>query len=1488
MTGSVGRTGSTDLLYRNSNEAQFQTQIGDVLKARTGGQQGSQHHGQGSTGAQGNGAGGPGQTSAGGTPVDYAASAIPLLTPSTQALIDDAQGYDGSGHVDTAESTRRWNAVQNAIAGELRQILPMEDTSSQDANGNGVQPIALRLSGEDQVKFMTFSGLAGGSEPLARETREAFEQLDMEDRTQELDELITKITSIRDKVNAENDDENFIRRGWDGLTGDGAREDLRDYLNGKLDALTDLSNRDDGMKADEYVREFSALMGDFQVQFDKHLDDVDESNSTWNTVGEVGRVVVATAAGIITTAATGNPLLGMGAAFGTYEIIDSGKDAIDAIDGKDIYADGHVGLISAGVDALAGNTSGEEGKLFLKDLALDGISSVGTGAATRGGMYASSLVAGRLGVQQGLGGVGVRVLATTAGGTTGQFVNSLAALGSDATRMGFDGTFSGDAMKDAAITQAKYFGLSIPTSAVSGAIPVFRTLTPKAAGASATGATQAADQFTHRLMWTGVTAQYANDVASGYVGAQWVDGEVSKADAIAAFGSGVPGALQSMVVRPDTQQRVDAWRNGGRDTKLFHVSGYPPSGVALPRIAAEVMALRAVLLAADGGEVGTSTNIANTAAVPASAVRSSLSKMAYWMANARWERAVDMALKGDPNAISLAEKIEKGRGWHGVYRSAQEKAADKARQPGDPATSTTRVNEIRELVRLGEAYRAAYNRLDPARQALLPSELNLRALTQPEDFLTKIQQDPAVPQGTRAALAGFTPGDLLLRYSNVVEGLLTDPEFVVNAIEVLAPKLPAAEVERLRAIYRAQRMLEPDATRGGYSDPQNGVHWSSRPWRTAQGGGPKGIFDEAVERLGQSGRQFEGERTVASQKALADLEGIVKAWQAYAVLAGHMQPGSASTTTQIANARADYRTAVGNLPAEFRGAMPRGDVPSLMPQDQVLAGLRQDETIPEPVRVALANFKPTSGAPADPAPRQTLLTDTAAAWQRQNHDLTSVVEAWQAYTELYSQSRPDAHASDTDRIAAQTAAEADYVAALSAVPVALQGVMPASSGRLATPDEVLANLRGDQTLPQPMRDALAGFKPDTKLLSDPGSFFKLTNDPQLIANQVDQLWQSGKLTQAQYDSIKVVLDVEARLKQDAASGGYNHRVPGVQWNELTWRNVTDSNTGQIIRPGIFEMETPTLDGDAQTFLAAAPRDQQGNLPSDLANLVNVWRAYSNLYSQTQHDLAKSSYKPGLDHKAAEQKPGSSTAPGHPYGFLLKAGAYGIAVNLVVSSALKSTPKTDGFVNDALWAAYGLEAGLALYNLGGQIGYMRALNAKTEFEAKYGHDPALYKPSDDPVASTRYDEKLAAEYKHIEKRRQFWNLIADLGSGVSALRNAAMGAAFASLGLGWVSGMYFANSGLSGAWLTVQRLPVFKNTPRLRTFFRWASIVGGPTLQIAAVILQATLWADEINSRQGGKGNSVAEWFEDWLGDFIDENYDVADLDDDSTPLPDRG
>src|SRR5262249_58518455 len=132
-------------------------------------------------------------------------------------------------------------------------------------------------------------------------------------------------------------------------------------------------------------------------------DNLKESDETWNTVEEVGRVAVAAVAGIATTVAFG-PAAGFAAGVGTYELIDGAGDIKDAIEGDDVYADGHSSILTGlgdlvGLDGTVGMTK-DHLKSWAKDNTVDTLSSVTIGGSTFAGMKVSESVAGGLAARQ--------------------------------------------------------------------------------------------------------------------------------------------------------------------------------------------------------------------------------------------------------------------------------------------------------------------------------------------------------------------------------------------------------------------------------------------------------------------------------------------------------------------------------------------------------------------------------------------------------------------------------------------------------------------------------------------------------------------------------------------------------------------------------------------------------------------------------------------------------------------------------------------------------------------------------------------------------------------------------------------------------------------------------------------------------------------------------------------------------------------------------
>ena len=498
------------------------------------------------------------------------------VSAQTESVIDTALAYDREHDPNSADSQRNWDAVQSAIAGELRQTVHL------DADGK------LDLTADQQAKLQALNSWAVGTDRLSQETQQALTQVDGEvqkqSRDKALDQTISALQGNLDQVKHKLDDQSFVRKGWGWITpGKSAGEKFEDFLQDKLDDVKELKANDTGLPDAQYQQKLTAVLGNFDQEFQDHAKDMEDSDKTWDTIGEVGRVVAATTVGIITTAATGgNVVAGFAAGFGTYQLIDTVGDVSAVVQGKDMYADGHTSLIGFGMDAV--NLDGDKGdgwgvswdhtKAVLKDTAIDAVSSISTAGATTAGLKVSAAVTSRL-AGTALPALGTRVVATSAAGTVGQVVNGTGQLATDATRLAFDNKLftaeGGQQMLNSAKTQGIYLATAPVTGAVSGAIPVQRLVSSASAGTTqatqratqqgASQATTASAGDVTRLSRLGVTAQFGNDMVSNLGGAELVaqltEGRhMNRDEAISAAMGAVPGTAQNLALHPQMMQRV--------------------------------------------------------------------------------------------------------------------------------------------------------------------------------------------------------------------------------------------------------------------------------------------------------------------------------------------------------------------------------------------------------------------------------------------------------------------------------------------------------------------------------------------------------------------------------------------------------------------------------------------------------------------------------------------------------------------------------------------------------------------------------------------------------------------------------------------------------------------------------------------------------------------------------------------------------------------
>ena len=882
------------------------------------------------------------------------ADGLPPVSDSTAKLIEDAQRFDREQDPKSPESARKWKEVQDAVAGEVVAMLPTHatlDISNPDQ-------WKWQFTPELTTKLQKLNTWAAGSDRLAQETKGALEQVDVDlrkrSRDHRLDDTIGGVDLAlngddakgEDGVSDINDDHNFIRKGWDGITGGGAGDDFEEFLKGKIKALEDFDKIDDDLTDEEFEAKFQQIMGSYTKEFKEHAHDLEESDEAWHTVGEVGRVVAATAVGIVTTAATGgNAALGFAAALGTYEVIDLTGDLKAVHDSKDMYADGHSSILAGLGDAIG--LDGDPGmtkdhlKSWGMDNAIDIVSSTTIGKGTSWGIKTAELTAAKIGAKtavstaapavskapwlvrgvssgaasltpKGASALTTRVVSTSAAGFTGQAVNGAGALTTDAIRLGFDNKLftseGGAAMLDSLKTQGIYLGTAPVTGAFAGAIPVFRTIPAATAGANPT----------YRVNWLGVGGQWLNDAVSNFGTAWLVDGKIDKADAIAALGGTVPGTIQNIAFRPDTQQRIDNWRANRK---------FPPDQIKLTPIALTITGVRVFF-----GLEQTATGypilnlFSGNGAVALTALRSSGSKWGWYRGNHRLIDVFELALQGKTTeANAKLDKIESGRRWYGM----------KIRETSGDPTGARKTIEL--LATLGEDYQTAVKNIPDADVRALMPDIRIRDWQDPQIVIDKLKQDQSIPAEVRNVLQSFDPDTLLLRSSNIVEGLLTDPEFVINAIETFGgKKLNPSEVDAVRQIVNVHRLLEGDPDHGGYTDPSTGVKWADYDWKGRPGNNRPVMLEAEIGRLQDSflssvmknAGNVSPKYTQLLQSKYADLDG---AWRAYVRWFAENQSDPASAET--AAAQHAYDGALNAVPVSYRSFLPDSNDPTVSLQN---------------------------------------------------------------------------------------------------------------------------------------------------------------------------------------------------------------------------------------------------------------------------------------------------------------------------------------------------------------------------------------------------------------------------------------------------------------------------------------------------------------------------------------------------------------------------
>ncbi|MGO4129285.1 hypothetical protein AB4Z01_33150, partial [Inquilinus sp. YAF38] len=482
------------------------------------------------------------------------AAALPIRA-ETATLITAAARYDQTAAPDRKASGANWDAVRTALADELRA------TVKDKTDGSG----KLNLKPEDQARLQLINGWAAGTDRLAQASREALTDIDTEMRREQLGKTIDQIEGTLKKVRSTVDDHSLLHEGWDFVTGGGAGDDFENFLQGRLDKLNDLRRKDKTtpMSQQAYSVEIKAALGDYDSEFQRYAEDFQDSEETWNTIDEVGRVVVATTVGLAATAISMNPAIGFGAgmavgaaigtgaAFAAYEGIDAAGDIRSTLNGKDMYGDGHSSLIGLGIDALGGGgdgfgVSGDHLKSTLKDTTIDAVSSVATGGATAGGIKISTAIGTRLTssslpvlLQQGI--------ASGTGGTFGQVINGTGQITSEATRLAFDDKLftaeGGDQVLQALAREGINLGVAPVAGFFAGTIPIHRVIPAVAAADDAVPAATSAAGRT--------AAGTVDDLASGGLADDLASGGLADDIATAGTGTGATRATAAATMADD-------------------------------------------------------------------------------------------------------------------------------------------------------------------------------------------------------------------------------------------------------------------------------------------------------------------------------------------------------------------------------------------------------------------------------------------------------------------------------------------------------------------------------------------------------------------------------------------------------------------------------------------------------------------------------------------------------------------------------------------------------------------------------------------------------------------------------------------------------------------------------------------------------------------------------------------------------------------------
>ncbi|MDQ0025589.1 glutamate racemase [Variovorax paradoxus] len=361
----------------------------------------------------------------------------------------------------------------------------------------------------------------------------------------------------------------WVRDVWGSMAGDSA-EDAKNYTEKQRDGLRDL--RDDlragRISASEYARRENEFMDAYDVESDKMADRMSDSDGTWSVVDDAVRMTVTAAAGIAATIASGgNVAVGFGAAMAVSALWDTTGDVVAAAQGRDIYADGHTSLWTLEAKALTGNASWDDVKFTLKDEVVDAATNavtatgVGAGIKTSASVSAKLLANGTMVGSKGALNLGGRAVVGARAGITSQAVDGTGRVAVEIGRVGLDGklgTEEGNKRIGATFVSSAAGLVTAPiTGGVSGAIPLWKAVSP-AAQAQAQASGVAAKQ---QLTSFGLGAQFLNDGAAGLGTGDLISlanegRHMNRGEFIAASLQVIPGTLNNVALHPAMAARA--------------------------------------------------------------------------------------------------------------------------------------------------------------------------------------------------------------------------------------------------------------------------------------------------------------------------------------------------------------------------------------------------------------------------------------------------------------------------------------------------------------------------------------------------------------------------------------------------------------------------------------------------------------------------------------------------------------------------------------------------------------------------------------------------------------------------------------------------------------------------------------------------------------------------------------------------------------------